>query len=304
MTSYAATVTGAAVHVPGHDARSLLYGYPPVQPACEPDDVRSVLGRKGLLYRDPATRLALCAAQGALRLAPGPVAVDGVDPGGAVVASSNLGNCATVCSVSERMRAEGGRSISPMEAPNASSNVVASTIGLRFGFGGPNVMVCNGQTSGADAIRAGLRLLAAGRATRVLVVGVEPDDAVAQRLAEESGHPDRVAAGAAALVLRSTPTPDDAADSGAIRLTMQSNGGSMIPTRSSLQLFADDAEAGDQPDIIARVGGDLYGALDVVHLALAAAWLRDEARTNAVRARALCSGGSGTIELRRDREPA
>jgi monoamine oxidase len=38
-----------------------------------------------------------------------------------------------------------------MDLPNASSNVVASSVAIRFGLRGPNLMLCNGATSGLDA---------------------------------------------------------------------------------------------------------------------------------------------------------
>ena len=58
----------------------------------------------------------------------------------AVVAASNLGNVWTVVEVARTVAREGGRAVSPMSAPNASSNVIASSVALWFGFGGPNLM--------------------------------------------------------------------------------------------------------------------------------------------------------------------
>ena len=174
-------ITGHAVHVPGLSAADLPGS--PAEPAAGPDEAHRVLGRKGLLAKEPATRLALCATQVALGLPAGKLTepVAGA-PGTAVVVASNLGNVATVCEVVDQVRTEGGRAVSPLVAPNASSNIIASSIALRFGFTGPNLMVCSGATAGLDAVRLGALLVRTGRTHRAVVVGVEPDDEIATRL--------------------------------------------------------------------------------------------------------------------------
>lgn len=174
-------ITGHAVHVPGRSGADLPGS--PAEPAVGPDEAHRVLGRKGLLAKEPATRLALCATQVALGLPPGKLTepVAGAR-GTAVVVASNLGNVATVCEVVDQVRAEGGRAVSPLVAPNASSNIVASSIALRFGFTGPNLMVCSGATAGLDAVRLGALLVRTGRTHRAVVVGVEPDDEIAATL--------------------------------------------------------------------------------------------------------------------------
>jgi 3-oxoacyl-(acyl-carrier-protein) synthase len=55
-------------------------------------------------------------------------------------------------------------------------------VAIWFGFGGPNLMVCSGHPAGLDAIALGALLLGSGRARRVIVVGVEPDDPTAAAL--------------------------------------------------------------------------------------------------------------------------
>ncbi|MFB7503142.1 hypothetical protein, partial [Streptomyces broussonetiae] len=52
-------LAGWAVHVPGRTAAELPGS--PQEPACSAADAKLVLGRKGLLGKEPATRLALCA---------------------------------------------------------------------------------------------------------------------------------------------------------------------------------------------------------------------------------------------------
>ncbi|GGQ06417.1 beta-ketoacyl synthase N-terminal-like domain-containing protein [Streptosporangium pseudovulgare] len=165
----------------------------PVEPAAR-------IGRKGLRYKDRATQLGLVAAHDALvdagLWADGALTVPGEDV--AVLASSNLGNLDTVCAVSATIEDEGVVGTSPMDLPNASSNVVASSIAIRFGLRGPNLMVCNGATSGLDAVHWAATVLRAGRAEYALVVGVEVANTVTERYTGTAGLLD----GAAGVVLR------------------------------------------------------------------------------------------------------
>jgi 3-oxoacyl-[acyl-carrier-protein] synthase II len=165
-----AAITGWAVHCPGRDG------------ACPPDRARDVLGRKGLLYKDDATRLALCAVHQTLQLPAGARRSSEIDPRTGVVVSSNFGNVSRVTSVSGAVALGSYRDVSPLDAPNMSSNVIASTVAIWFGFGGPNLTVCNGATGGLDAISLGQLLLRADRADTVVAVGVEPRDQVTTAL--------------------------------------------------------------------------------------------------------------------------
>jgi 3-oxoacyl-[acyl-carrier-protein] synthase II len=164
-------------------------------------------GAKGMRYKDEATRLALAAAADALTRAgllrsagpgdPGPSV-----PGDAVatVVSSNYGGLETVCRAAAVIAENTVTGLSPMDLPNASSNVAASSVAIRFGLRGPNLTVCNGATSGLDAVEWGRRLIESGRARWAVVVGVEVADEAVRRLL---GEPGRLFHGAAALVLAS-----------------------------------------------------------------------------------------------------
>jgi 3-oxoacyl-[acyl-carrier-protein] synthase II len=166
-------------------------------------DPGAMLGTRGLLYKDRATQLGLCAARDALDAAgmldDATLNVSG--EGFAVVVSSNLGNVDTVCKVAAQIAAEGVDAISPMGLPNASSNVVASCVSIRFGLRGPNMMLCNGPTGGLDAAHVASVLIRSGRARRALVLGVETRNEVVERLV--GTEPDDLLDGAVALVLES-----------------------------------------------------------------------------------------------------
>ncbi|MCX4611910.1 3-oxoacyl-ACP synthase [Streptomyces mirabilis] len=208
-----AVVTGIGLAMPGALIPSDLttgtaVGAAPVDPAAR-------IGKKGLRHQDRATQLALCAARDALNSA-GLMLGDArmsTQRGGApvvdaellvpaesvaVVVSSNFGNLDSVCEVVAAISADRGtRLISPVLAPRLSSNVTASELAIRFGLRGPNVMVCNGATSGLDAVHWATIWLSSGRARHVLVVGVEPANDVVRQLV---GH-DQPLDGAAALLL-------------------------------------------------------------------------------------------------------
>ncbi|TVL89232.1 beta-ketoacyl synthase N-terminal-like domain-containing protein [Streptomyces sp. SAJ15] len=215
MSTVQTVVTGVGLALPGGpaDPGALLRavaaaGETPGGPAAEPlapVDPAALIGRKGLRYKDRSTQLALAAAAAGLRDA-GLIPADGerlTEPATSVgvVASSNLGNLDTVCQVADEIARESVQHISPMGLPNASSNVVASTIAIRFGLRGPNVMLCNGATSGLDALHWAANLVAAGRLRRALVVGVETHNEVVRKLLGQG--PEDLLDGAVALVLES-----------------------------------------------------------------------------------------------------
>jgi len=212
MSGKAVVITGLGLEFPGiAGAASMLNA---LSASVEPTEFTPAdkLGRQGLRYKDRATKLALCAAQSALLDAGLPVAAaEQVSPEsfGAVV-SSNLGNVDTVCRVLDTVRVEGVDSTSPLDIPNLSSNVIASSVAIRFGLKAINLMVCNGATSGTDALHLAANAIRAGRARRVLVAAVEPANPTVVRLMEESDksyHESqgglRLGDGAGAVVLES-----------------------------------------------------------------------------------------------------
>lgn len=201
-------VTGVGVTLPrASSAQSLLTA---VARTAEPVNPETRVGKKGLRYKDRATQLGYCAADAALRDA-GLLSETGLavaDDSVGVVASSNLGNVDTVTGALDTIAAETTMGTSPMQLPNASSNVIATSVAIRFGLRGPNLMVCNGATSGLDAVYWAANMISAGRVTRVLVLGVEPDNEPVRKLL--GGR--RAIDGAVGLVLEDA---DAAAERGA-----------------------------------------------------------------------------------------
>lgn len=249
---------------------------PDMGEACPPDQASTLLGRKGLLMKEPATRLALCAVHRALRMDVGERVTGAVHADTAVVASSNLGNVETVVEVVRTVAAEGGKAVSPMVAPNASSNVLSGTVAMWFKFGGPNLMLCSGRHSGAEAVRLGVLLLRSGRARRVVVVGAEPDDPVARRIHARGGSQVPLQAGAACVVLE--------LGAGEPSLELLRNGD---PGPAGIRIGPDGVDP-------LPVWGDCYGAQGILEVALAAQIIAG----NGESVRVSCDGGpNGRIML-------
>lgn len=311
MSGVPVVITGLGLEFPGVAGAAALPAAlsAPVGPA--EFNPAEKLGKQGLRYKDRATKLALCAAQAALLDARLPTTAAGqVAPESfGTVVSSNLGNVDTVCRVLDTVRTEGADATSPLDIPNLSSNVVASSLAIRFGLKAVNLMVCNGATSGTDALHLAANSIRAGRARRVLVAAVEPFNPAVERLMEESDECCREARGglrlgdgAVAVVLESE---DAAAERGASPYAVlggygfDGTGDAASSLREALKgadsppelwlvpncAHAPAAEAvsrglelwGERPpmrmDLSASLG-ETYGALGVFQCVAACLWLR------------------------------
>ncbi|MEV6052194.1 beta-ketoacyl synthase N-terminal-like domain-containing protein [Streptomyces sp. NPDC052107] len=171
-------ITGLGTAVRGVPGPEGLLGPLPADHRQAVDPVSRLTGR-GLRYKDRATKLAMVAARDALRAAgltdeTGGLTVPGESVG--VTASTNYGNVDTVCETVRTIAESGYLATSPMMLPATSSNVVASWVAITHGLRGANLTLCNGPTSGLDAVNWARLLIASGRVERMLVLGVEPDN--------------------------------------------------------------------------------------------------------------------------------
>lgn len=286
------------IHVPGLAMEDILGGAG-TAPACAGDRAEELLGRKGLLGKEAATRLALCAVHRALDLPPGAPRPDGPpDPRVAVVASSNFGNVATVQRLACLLRSGSCRDLSALDAPNASSNVLASTVAIWFRWGGPNLMVCSGATSGLDAVALACVLLRTGRADKVVVVGAEPDDRVAatlhaRRRGREPTDDSSLRAAAAAVILAlSEDSTKDAVYLGHPRKRIDGVGESSdAPTCVIVGPAGIFGGARHVIDLV-RTIGDTYGALGVLQVAVAAHLVTQAPRRSRPSATIICGDRS------------
>src|SRR5690242_15394569 len=91
----AIAITGWGIHLPELNTGQIIEGWSS-ESSSPLESAHELLGHKGLLYKEPATRLALCAVHRALKLpSRAPRSAANPDPRTAVVGSSNLGNAAT-----------------------------------------------------------------------------------------------------------------------------------------------------------------------------------------------------------------
>ncbi|MGW2329204.1 beta-ketoacyl synthase N-terminal-like domain-containing protein [Streptomyces sp. NPDC001700] len=318
-----AVVSGVGLALPGADTPdALLRGARAPGGAPEPFDTGARIGRRGHRYKDRATQLALCAALDALRdaaLVPADSAgsADGealTVPGDTVgvVASSNLGNLDTACLTAAAIAEGSARSLSPMSLPNASSNVIASWVAIRHGLRGPNLMLCNGPTSGLDAVHWAATLVASGRVRRALVVGVETHNAVVADLLARPA--DDLLDGAAALVVEGArwaeergaraaavlgPYERRAGLAGCVRALLPEGGAGpgvwFTPERyEELDTAAPVAPSVPRYDVTTTVGR-ASGALGVLQCAAALGWL-GAAGLGAGTGEALITSGDDTAD--------
>jgi 3-oxoacyl-[acyl-carrier-protein] synthase II len=307
------TITGVGLAVPGlRQVDELL-----LDASLSSDvtvDPAARLGRRGLAYKDEATRLALCAVHEALGDAGLPSARLQDDTPVGVVVSSNFGNLDTVCRTVDTIHSGSASDLSPMDVPNASSNVIASTIAIRYGCRGVNLMLCSGATSGVDALVAAVRALRAGRAARVIVAGVEPMNAIVTRLAAASAAPDglRLGGGAASVVLewaddarrrgariRGTIEGYDEVDDGlALAAALRPGDLWLLPNqawpcaRAAAARLRRSLQPGVEARDLSRVVGEVCGALGVIQCAAACVWLADGSGARADRRALITAGGS------------
>lgn len=315
-----AVITGVGLMLEGARALDdlLRTGKGVTAAACDP---AARVGPRGLRYKDRATGLALAASKEALEhaglLSDTGLAVPAESV--AVIVSSNLGNLDTVCRVVDTITGNTVAATSPMDLPNASSNVVASSVAIWFGLRGVNLMLCNGATSGLDALRWATVLTAARRAHRVLVVGVETTNPVVEQLlwgeAGDSTATRRLLDGAAALVVESR---DAALERGATTLAVIAGyarragleaavaavshamrpgpgvwfipDGHSEPRRPSQIAGTEGVEARD----LGEAFGESSGALGVLQTAAALAWFAPARAATKTAATALLTAGSAS----------
>ncbi|QMU78053.1 beta-ketoacyl-[acyl-carrier-protein] synthase family protein [Streptacidiphilus sp. PB12-B1b] len=91
----------------------------------------------------------------------------------ACVVGCALGGTGSFEAQREVLREQGDEFVSPLMVSSMMANAAASQLSLRFGFQGEALCVASACSSGAQAVGAGLLLLAAGAADAVVVGGAE-----------------------------------------------------------------------------------------------------------------------------------
>lgn len=290
-------VTGIGLALPGVATYGDLLGPLPGEDGFDP--ATGLSGRE-LRHKDRASRLALRAAEFGLHnagLTDADATLTGVADATAVVVSTNLGNADSICEATDTIAREGVRGLSPLGLPQTSSNVIAGWVAIRYGLRGPNLTVCNGTTSGLDALAWARNLIVAGRAEAAVVVGVEPANEVATRLLGEQSTDAAVAIvlefADAAASRGARPRATIAGYARARDLAAALTAAGVTEEKSVGLWLVDKAAAGAcqlleatrRIDLEAQLG-PLSGALGVLQCAAAAAHLESDATTGNVLATA------------------
>lgn len=284
-------VTGIGLALPGVATYADLLG--PLPGVGGFDPATGLSGRE-MRHKDRASRLALRAAEFALHdagLTDTYATFTGAADSTAVVVSTNLGNVDSVCAATDTITREGVRGLSPLDLPQTSSNVIAGWVAIRYGLRGPNLTICNGVTSGLDALYWARHLIVAGRAEAAVVVGVEPANDVAAKLLGEQSTDAAVALvlepADAAAFRGARPRATIAGYARARDLTAALASAGVTEEQSVGLWLVDEAAAGSghllaaarRIDLESRLG-PLSGALGVLQCAAAAAHLESDATGN------------------------
>lgn len=133
-------------------------------------DVRETLGRKGTKSLDRLTGLTATAVG---RLLGEDHTLDG-GAGVAFVLGTTMGSLHSAMDFTrEGLTGRKPYDVSPALLPNAIMNRAAAECAIRYGLTGPNTTLAGGRTAGLLALAQARRLLAAGRADRVIVGAAE-----------------------------------------------------------------------------------------------------------------------------------
>jgi 3-oxoacyl-[acyl-carrier-protein] synthase II len=146
-----------------------------VDMACEVRDFdgAAVVGPKEVRRTDRATLLGLAAAADAIEDAGGNDAL-GVPPERrGVVAGTGVGGIRTTEDQVMQYTERGPSRASPFLVPMMMINATAATIGIRYGWTGPNIAVATACATGGNAIGEGARMIRDGTADVVVCGGTE-----------------------------------------------------------------------------------------------------------------------------------
>ncbi len=180
MNTYEFNILSEVVFCPGQSVTRVSKLQPKQGEVVHYKEAAKLLKRRGLRYKDEATLIALVASK--LLLDRGPQLTSEEKARTGIVASSNLSNIDTVVKNARIIARRHVDETSVMDLPNASPNTVSAAISIANDLKGPNLMLCNGQRGGQDALRLAQDLMLADRADRVMVLGVEVDNPTVQSL--------------------------------------------------------------------------------------------------------------------------
>lgn len=148
-------------------------------------DIKALIGKRGIRYKDRATRMALVASR--IAMSEAGILEDYAkldDERFGVVGASCFGNLGITIDAARQIASSGSTALSPMNLPNASANVMPATLAIWFGLRATNLLMANGISSSFDAVAFAVNLINANRADRMLVCASETQVQIAADLFE------------------------------------------------------------------------------------------------------------------------
>jgi 3-oxoacyl-[acyl-carrier-protein] synthase II len=133
------------------------------------------LGTRGFRYYTPSTRYLLAAAKIAVEEGGGDTDSWAPEERG-VITGSNYSDYGVRKGFDELILAEGGaKNLSPLEAPNSSVNIPASTVSIKYACKAFSITLTNPMVAGMEALAFGARAIACGRSKWVAAGASEGD---------------------------------------------------------------------------------------------------------------------------------
>jgi len=136
-------------------------------------DVGALFGPKEARRADPFLRMAIAAADEAVRDAGGTDAFRGDPERAGSYFGTGVGGLETLCEQDRVFMQKGARSVSPFLVPAMMCNRAAAEVSMRFGLRGPCECTVTACASGTQSIANAARLIATGRADVMVAGGSE-----------------------------------------------------------------------------------------------------------------------------------
>jgi 3-oxoacyl-[acyl-carrier-protein] synthase II len=133
-------------------------------------DVSELFGPKEVRRADPFLRMAVAAADQAVRDAGGIEALRGDPDRAGSYIGTGVGGLETLCEQDHLFMKKGARFVSPFLVPSMMCNRAAAEVSMRFGLRGPCECTVTACAAGTQSIANAARLVATGRAD-VMVAG-------------------------------------------------------------------------------------------------------------------------------------
>lgn len=168
-------IKGIGFNLQGIDSLNQLVD---LEKSCQNHDFFSPelkIEKRGLRYKNLSTKLAISVANDTLLnskiIKAKNEKINSSDL--AIIVCSTLGNIDTIGKVMDTINRFNSNETSPLDLPNLSCNIIASSLAIWFNLTGINLTVCNGATSTIDALHLGANIIRQNRAKQALIIGVE-----------------------------------------------------------------------------------------------------------------------------------